>query len=269
MSTRVFSASNGLLRLISALWAAALVVGCANRPVPTYPPMDASASLALMRQRSVAVESITGQGDVVLDDPIRGSVRLDTVYVMRPPGHARVRAWKLGHAVFDLTATPGGVWLYAPDEPESPVDPIAAPRDTPTLSDALATTSEALPDWMAVLWGRVSDDAASAKSNSSQSIELTPETLVTARSLPANNTLRCTIDRRTLTTRRAEVINSQQTAVFTLELDDYRDLEGVAWPCEIRAISSGGRITILTRSITLNAAPESAFTQPARAKKLR
>lgn len=239
--------------------------GCASKPLPSYSPMDARSSVETMRQRSAEIRSVSGQGELVLDDPAHGTVRLDAAFVMRPPDRARVRAWKLGHAVFDLVSIPDGVWLYTPEEQNATdaANPDAA--RPPPLSETLARTSEALPDWMAVLWGRFGfGDAADPTVNA----ELNGDTLVTVRTLPADRIIRCVIQRDNLTTERAEVLDPVGKVEFSLDLSDYRNLDGTVWPCEIRATSAAGRMTILTRDITINAAPDAAFVPPARSRKL-
>ncbi len=248
--------------------AATLLTGCASAPLPTYPPMNADASLETMRQRFAAVQSIAGRGELILDDPNHGEVRLETAFVMRPPNHARVRAWKLGHAVFDLTSSPDGVWLYTPDEQPPEPAPIAADPNAPPrahLTESLARTSEALPDWMAVLWGQV---GSISETNTRDSSGSTADTLVFTRQLTGANTLRATVKRATLTTQRAEVVDPAGAVLFSLNLSEYRDLQGTLWPCTITATSPAGTLTITTDSISVNTALDAAFAPPPRARKL-
>lgn len=82
--------------------AAALVFcGCAAKPTePRYPATRPAAVVATIRQRSAALKSLAAHGALTLSDPKRGSVRLETAFVLAPPDRARIRAWKFNQAVF-------------------------------------------------------------------------------------------------------------------------------------------------------------------------
>lgn len=239
--------------------------GCSPAPLPRYPLMNARQSLDAMRARSAEIRSVSGRGELGLDDPEHGTVRFEAAFVMRPPQHARVRAWKLGHAVFDLTATPDGVWIYTPEEQATEGVPNPNRSTASPLSATLARTSDALPDWMAVLWGHDSPDTREA---GTRTTELQGPMLVLNDALASGGCFRRTVRRATLTTERAEVFDSDGASLFTLDLSDYRELRGVVWPCTIVASSSGGRVTILTRDLVTNAESDAAFTPAARSRKL-
>jgi len=259
---------------VTAILALAPLSGCVSKPLPTYAPTDARASIATMQNRMAQIRTLSGRGELVLDDPTHGNVRFEAAYVMQPPDRARVRAWKLGQAVFDLTVVPEGVWLYSAEEPTATTPTSNQPNEAPSpLSDSLARTSEALPDWMAVLWGRAVPNDIVRERADAKATEVAPpmvmgDTLITTRSLAAGRVLRTVVARSTLTTTRADVIDPTGKSVFSLEMSDYHELEGVTWPLEIHAVSSSGRMTIITRTLSVNAAPESAFTPPFRARKL-
>src|SRR5690242_13070979 len=96
------------------------VVGCASSKehLPTYPRMTDAESIHMIATRSEKIKSVTSEGLITLRDSEGQTVRLDCVIVMRLPDELRLRAWKFGQAVFDLTLTRQGAWLIAPEDPE-------------------------------------------------------------------------------------------------------------------------------------------------------
>jgi hypothetical protein len=79
----------------------------------------------------------------------------------------------------------------------------------------------------------------------------------------------CKVDRRTLLPRRYISRDEQGAARFTLELTDYRDVDGIFFPHRYTATSDTGTIVIALTDVELNGelAP-AAFTPPKRAEKL-
>ena len=55
---------------------------------------------------------------ITLTRPDGETVKLDGAIVTRNPGWVRLRAWKLGRAVFDLTLQPAGLWVMTLDDPK-------------------------------------------------------------------------------------------------------------------------------------------------------
>ena len=100
----------------------AALIGCAapRDSLPTFARMDEARSLQTIAERAEKTKSVTAEGLITLRDAEGQTVRLDCVIVMRLPDELRMRAWKFGQAVFDLTLTPQGAWLIAPEDPDAP-----------------------------------------------------------------------------------------------------------------------------------------------------
>ena len=82
-------------------------------------------------------------------------------------------------------------------------------------------------------------------------------------------TLRCHIDARALVPWLYLLQDANDKTRFSLNLDDYRMIGGVAYPHRIQADSEGGRIIVQLAEVELNEelAP-AAFMPPRRAEKL-
>ena len=247
LSRRTGRGNKGLLVALMLL-AVVGVAGCATKPdpIPHYSPIDASASLAVIRTRLANVKTVRGEADMTLTDPKGQSVHLDGAYLLAAPSRARLRAWKLGQAVFDLTIREDGAWAYLPREEAKP----AAPG-----------LRQSMGRWLGLLGGGdffVGD------------AEVNADTLVLTRPEGDGLTLRCTVDRPTLTPRQYELFDKAGKSRFTLTLADYRNAGAdQVWPMTITAKSEGGTVEIRTRDVEVNAElPEAAFQPPRRAEKL-
>src|SRR5689334_17393237 len=93
--------------------------GCAKESVPVYPVMDPAQSLTLMAERAQRIHTLSAEGSITLTKASGSSVQLDGALAMRPPGEARLRAWKMNQAVFDLTLNHEGAFIILPDDPEA------------------------------------------------------------------------------------------------------------------------------------------------------
>jgi hypothetical protein len=87
-----------------------VIAGCAAR-LPTYPPMEGLAAAEVMSQRAAQVRTISGPARIQLRDPTGQSVELDAAIAAELPGKVRVRAWKMGHAVMDITIIGAQAWV--------------------------------------------------------------------------------------------------------------------------------------------------------------
>jgi hypothetical protein len=113
--------------------------GCAHFPDKKIPPVkyaDTNDALRIVRERSATVRTLAATGTITLSRPNGESVRLDLAMVSRKPDDLRLRAWKLGRAVFDLTLTRDGAWLLTPTDPSIKIAPAAASRPPPSLRRA-------------------------------------------------------------------------------------------------------------------------------------
>jgi outer membrane lipoprotein-sorting protein len=233
----------------------ALISGCAQQGrenIPTYPPIDAVQSLQHIRERLGRIHSASGEGAITLIDTHGQSVRLDAAFVFAPPDHARVRAWKVGQAILDLTMMPDGVWMYLPR------------RDSHAeqLKSATSEASSAVRQWLGLLTHGVDsfDDSQ---------VQATAREIVLTRSEKNDVRLICKIDRSTLTIRRYEMTDERSRALFALALSRYQSYGDLVWPTRVEATSNNGRVIVEMRDVELNGPlAEGAFKPPSRAESL-
>ncbi|MBC8105957.1 MAG: DUF4292 domain-containing protein [Anaerolineae bacterium] len=234
---------NDRLGLIFTLLA---LIGCTQREnIPTYPNMSVTESLKLMQARSSRIKDISGEGVITLTDPKGQSARLDAAFVFAPPDRARVRAWKFGQAVLDLTVTPDATFLFLPRKD----------GHAEQLRSASGDTSRAVREWLNLL-ARGFGESDDVRVSGSQLIMKTPNSLVAY------------IDRKTLTPRRYVALDESGRERFSLTLDQYRTIDDTVWPMRIEAKSPGGLVRIDMRDVELNDAPDTAFKPPSRAERL-
>jgi outer membrane lipoprotein-sorting protein len=230
------------------------VIGCAGskESLPNYPRMSDAESIHTLAARAAKTKSVTSEGLITLRDSAGQTVRLDCVIVMRLPNELRLRAWKFGQAVFDLTLTSEGAWLIAPDDPER-----RAQVQTAGVSAAkLART------WSVLAGGFFDDPNVKVVKSSASRLEV-------SKADDNGVTIFCEIDRPTLTPRKYRMIDDQGATRFTLTLDRYAQFGDSVWPQRVVAISDRGEIDIDLKSIEINGEiPEQAFKPPRRAEKL-
>lgn len=264
-----------------ALLASALLAGCAHEreKIPVYPRLPEAAALKILRDRSHAIRSISAQGSITLTRPNGDAVRLDTVIVLRPPDHARLRAWKFSQAVFDMTLTPDGLWMIVSKNDEHRRELLAAGSNAGRLTRR----------WLQLITGSFDNPKLALRGDSGRLFSKQPS--------DDSTTISCEIDRATLTPRRYTVNDSGGTARFTLTLSDYAEFplgnggagfqpassrpstqdagskpalqKMIVWPRKIEAVSESGRILVELREVEINGdLPPAAFHPPARAEKL-
>jgi outer membrane lipoprotein-sorting protein len=227
--------------------------GCARRqpsPLPTYHGLDDAAALKVLAERATAVKSLSAPCRLTLTRPDGQSVRLDGAIAMAPPDKLRLRAWKFGQAVFDLTLTPDGLWVMTPDDPGRREKVLPA-----SLSAAQFGREWALLNGRFFLQG----DLITATEG---------KWLVVRRRLEDGRTVACRVDRATLTPRHYEMYDAAGRSRFRFALADYSLIDGVPWPAKLAARSDQGNIDIRLKDVELNQelAP-SAFKPPRRAEK--
>jgi len=244
----------GVSRLARAtgLFLAAVLSGCAHERIATYPPMSEAQALVALREHSHAIKTVSAEATLTLTKPNGDGVRLDAALAMQLPDRARLRAWKFGHAVFDMTLTPGGLWLAAPQNDERKKEILAAGSNAATLTR----------QWLQLVAGSFDGPGVALAGNG--------PTLRFTRRNDDGATLFCEIQRKTLTPRRYVLMDAAGADRFSLRLSDYAEFNGIAWPQQIEATSETGRISIHLRDVSINAdlAP-GAFRPPARAEKVR
>jgi hypothetical protein len=243
-------------RLLLVFWGTLLLAGCAAHPprenLPAVQWSTDADALRVLRARADAVKTVTATGDITLSRNRGGdSVRLDLAMVAQDPGHLRLRAWKLGRAVFDLTLTPDGLWLLTPDDPSLKQKARSGGLDAAKLARSWATFS-----------GALFDRSDLAIRHGGRSLEVTA---------PSDDvTIICDVDNRTLTPRRYEVKDRNGVTRFTLQLSGYRMIGDIPYPTRYDATSDSGTLRIDLREVELNTdlAP-AAFTPPRRAEKVQ
>lgn len=230
----------------------AAIAGCqAPETIPTYAQKPADESLQLMRSRAAAVHDISGQGRITLTSPNGQSVILDAAFVFAPPDQARVRAWKFGQAVLDLTVTRDEAWLFLARQDDH----------AEQLKMTSAQTAKALRQGLLLLSGQIDDAAASAEADGGQ--------IVVQRPAENGGLVVCRIDRKTLTPRQYVLKNRAGQKELTLNMTSYQVAGPTVWPMVITAESGSGTVRIDLSDIQVDAAPAAAFRHPARAERLQ
>lgn len=231
-----------------------LIAGCHHvepESIPHFPLMDAQASLQTLADRAHLVHTLSSEGLVTLTRSNGESIRLDSALVMKPPAEARLRAWKFGRAIFDLTVTPQGVWCLTPDDP--------ARKDQ--LKSAGVSAAKLAKTWSLLNGGFFTDPALN--------IETTPTQLFIRGKFANEPQVRCDVDRATLTPRRYLIFDEQGHQRFSLTLSQYRQFGQIVWPTRIIAVSDSGTVEVELRDLEINPElPATAFVPPHRAEKL-
>ena len=238
------------------LLAIALTPGCAHKPtgresLPAVQYSDNADALRILRERGAAVKTVTSHGTITFTRPDGESVRMDLAMVSQPPDRLRLRAWKLGRAIFDLTLTPDGLWLLAPEDPSL----------RHKVEKANVGAAEIARNW-SMLSGEFFNRA-------DLKIERQAKDLLLTAPHERDLMLRCYIDARALVPWLYLLQDSANKTRFSLNLDDYRMLGATVYPHRIQADSESGRITVQLEEVELNEdlAP-AAFKPPRRAEKL-
>jgi outer membrane lipoprotein-sorting protein len=228
--------------------------GCADHSkesIPTYPLTDAASSLKLVAEHAKQVRSLTGEGLITLTRPNGESVRLDAAMAMQPPERARMRAWKFGRAVFDLTVTPEGVWAVIPEDP----------KRKEQITSAGVSAAKLAKTWSVLSGGFFESQGLTAETAGSK--------MLVRRVTPGEALVICEVDRKTLTPRKYSMLDDQGKTRFSLALERYRQFGEVVWPTKLVAISDGGTVEIELREVEINPELEAAaFVPPRRAEKL-
>jgi outer membrane lipoprotein-sorting protein len=232
-----------------------LLCGCAShrQNLPTVRFNDDREAVDILVHRADAVKTVSSQGTITLQRPDGGSVRLDLAMVRSGRDKLRLRAWKLGRAVFDLTMKGDDLWLLTPED-----------RSLRNKARSAGLTAKKLAENINMLGGELFRrpdvtvrEAGGKIIASSRQVE--------------GGLVRCEVDRRTLTPRKYVVLDAAGEARFTLELSDYRlPADETPFPFRYVATSDEGKIVIALREVELNGEPaEGAFTPPKRAEKLQ
>lgn len=254
-----------MIRMLGWIAMIALVIvvpACRTPPLPTYPAMSDADALAVVAARLDAVKRVTATADIILTNAEGESVSLDGAFVAAMPDRARLRAWKFGTAVLDLTITSDGVFAIVPErEGGGDVSKLSAQGVARALEMATGTyfrTAQVLES------------------------ESTADVLVVQGRAMGSDAVRCGIDRATLTPRRYTMIagDGHSKTLLTLTLERYelvRNLasettgsgQDLAWARRVTFSGPHGEIVLRFADIELNGDIEpAALAAPARSVRL-
>ena len=221
----------------------ALLTGCAAE-LPGYSAMSDESALRTIADRGASVRSISGECELVLTSAEGRTIHLDGVLVVEPPRRARVRAWKFGRAVFDLTVVDGEGWLLA-----------AAREEAAAGADAERVPARRVGEVLELL-GPAFFRGASPVDSGARVLTVRGHAL-------GRDGVVCDIERRTLTARRFVVPGEAGHGSSEVMLDGYRLIGGIPWACDIRVRGPGGEIVVRVGDVELNGEiPEGAFVAP-------
>lgn len=242
----------------SWLWVGLLLAGMAasgcgpGTAVPRYHWSDDRAAVQELATRAKRVKSFVGEATVRLQRKNGDSVRLDSVIVAEFPNRVRLRAWKFGQAVLDLTMTPEGTWMVRPEDPSRRERVLPASISAAQFARGWAMVAGDLADPSAITIQRVDGD-----------------TVCLHRDLGSGMQMLTDVDRAHLTISRQRLLDNQGTTRFTLVQDHYRMFGEIVWPMRLTAISEQGTIVVEFDNVEFNTPPApGAFTPPGRAEKL-
>ncbi len=241
------------MRIAISLVALLIVCGCAPKPpLPVYAWKNSADALAVLRERAAGVRTVQGECAIDLTRADGQRVQLDGALVIKP-GHVRLRAWKMGRAIFDLTLTPSGLYVWTPPEPaqRAKIMPAAISAEALTRGWSFVSGEFFQTDDLVI----VDEGGATFKARRAGQ---TPGT-----------TLAATVDRATLTPVRYALQDENGGERFSLRLHDYRRINGVLWPMHLLAVADdGAKAAVTLRNVELNEPlATGAFDPPPRAER--
>ncbi|MEM9882064.1 MAG: hypothetical protein AAF800_03995 [Planctomycetota bacterium] len=222
-----------------------LASGCALvpggvEPLPTVAWTDVEDARQILTERQASRGTVQARLTLRFTGPDgEASPRLDAALAGDGDGRLRLRAWKLGQSMFDLTATPDGVFVAARDE-------MRGSGDDPQrgLSGLTGRLGELLsgPDWQTATLSRVGGDLQAAWPDG----------------------LRAEVDGRTLTPRRF-VVTTDDGESITVDTTWSAYATG-PWYRTIAALGPFGEAELDFTGVTLGGALNPrAFVPPRRA----
>jgi len=237
---------------VSGILLAVILAGCAaHENLPTYPWNGPSDAIAVLSQRAQSVKTVSAQCQLTLTRANGQSVRLDGAMAMKPPDSVRLRAWKMGQAVFDLTLNNGQAWV------ETPSDRDARDRVLPASASA---------GKMARAWALLS--GAFFTGEDLHVIDHGGPRFTLWRMIEGSR-VECAVERATLTPRVYSMIDPSGRRRLELIEDHYQQIGGIAWPTRMTAHSDQGTVVVEMSDTELNTdLPPGAFRPPARAQRL-
>ena len=235
-----------------SLLAGLALAACAAPPLPAYPWEGPEKALRILADRAASVRTVSATCTLVLSRPDGEGVSLDGAIAAGGTDRLRVRAWKFGHAVFDLTITPDGLWAWSAEDHPKAAEMLPPEVTAGRIADVWSRAGGALFRGRPL---RVEDGGG-------------PRFIAVFPLEPGTGVWACEIDRDTLTVRRCRVVDPSGRDRQTLSLERYAVVNGIVWPTRVQAVGEQGDITIEMDDVQLNSdLPPSAFTPPSRAVK--
>jgi hypothetical protein len=221
--------------------------------LPHYEWQGADLAMQQIHQRAASIQTVAASGQLVLTRPDGSAVTFEGALAAQGQGHFRLRGWKFGHAILDLTVRPDGFWIWL-DAPEGGGDAELA-----SMSKGMEQASAFWP----FMTGDIPSSAHRTVANSTgRCLELRLEGWTTGGDCVV------TIDRQTLTVRRYRVLDPSGKLVQSVRLEQYRMVKELVWPMRIIAEGPQGKMEINLDQVALNEElPASAFVPPRRASK--
>lgn len=194
-----------------------LALGACAPKLPTHPWTGAPEALAILAARADSIGTFASPATIHLKRRDGYTVSLDGAVAARIPGWLRIRAWKFGNAVMDVTVTPDGVWVLRQYD-----DVGAAPPP--------ATGPDRLAEVWTLFTGRFFDDPGATV------IDAGGRRFQVQRPLDdGGGIVACELDRATLTARSWVITDDRGLTRLTLTLERYRMIGATPWPMRLTA----------------------------------
>lgn len=237
----------------------ACTIGCRSHPpgesVPRAAGLSDAQIMEALARRADRVQRVMSAGTMRLETGEGESVRLDVALLASGDDRFRLRAWKLGRAVFDLTRDGDTLWLWHANQD--------ADAQAGTGGPALPNAAQLSAGWRLVC-GHIFAEA--------------PDTLKTGDPLTATYGLapqapgavaQLAIDRDSQTVTRITILGPAGETRAVYEPARYRLIDGVPWPTQLALRSEGVAFEITLDDVELNGElPAGAFDPPRDARKL-
>ena len=240
------------LAFVALFLSAWSLAGCTSHTsLPAVPYRDDRDALRILSERADAVKTVSSQGTITLTRPDGESVRLDVAMVRAGRDKVRLRAWKLGRAVFDLTMNGDDVWLLTPED--------AALK---SKAHSAGLSARKLAENINLLNGDLFRRSDAIVTPAGDLLRITAP--------QDGNVIRCDVERRTLVPLRYVLTDAPGVTRFALDLSDYRlPASDLPFPFRMKATSDQGTIDVALRELETNGElAEGAFVPPQRAEKL-
>ena len=238
--------------------------------------MSVEDALARLAERSREVEALAGEGRLTLVDGEGESTVLRVALAARRPDHLRLRAFKLGQAVLDLTVRPDGTWLWIADRAEDARGALLPEQEeTPAEGEAAQSfDARRLGPWLwAALWPRFREEVPAPSvmvlPSSYYALHSSAEGLVDVGGFDGLS-LEWILDPWTAEVRTLRFFEPSRLRPERVRLERYReDAAGRSWPQRMVITAPAGEIRLELESVDLYADPKElaprAFEPPSRA----